>query len=68
MKTIRMLSTEVGADGESLESGSVYLLNDASADRWLRRGTAEEVQPVAAVIEEAAPVVHNKPGPKPKAQ
>lgn len=47
MKTIRMLSNEVGADGESLEAGFVYPLNDASADRWLRRGKAEEVPATA---------------------
>lgn len=44
MKAIRMLTTEVGAEGETLEAGSLQTLNDASADRWIRRGKAELVQ------------------------
>jgi ribosomal protein L12E/L44/L45/RPP1/RPP2 len=42
-KTIKMLTDETGADGESLNAGEQYTLNDASADRWLRRRKAELV-------------------------
>lgn len=43
-----MLTDEVGADGEALEAGSLQTLNDASADRWLRRGKAELIKDAPA--------------------
>lgn len=54
MKTIKMITNEKGADGESLKAGEQYSLNDASADRWLLRKKAE--------------VVENEKETKPKAQ
>lgn len=48
MKQIRMLTTEVGAEGETLEAGSLQTLNDASAGHWLRRGKAELVKDAPA--------------------
>lgn len=44
MKTVRMLTDAVGGEGEPLKAGKTYELNDASADRWLRRGKAELVE------------------------
>jgi len=41
MKTIRMLTDGVGGNGELLEKGRGYTLEDASADHWLKRGKAE---------------------------
>ena len=43
-KSIRMRSTEVGADGEPLEAGIVYELNALSADHWLKREKADLVE------------------------
>lgn len=54
MKTIRMLTSEIGADGETLEAGSSQTLNDASADRWLRRGKAELIEDAPAPKAKAA--------------
>lgn len=44
MKTIRLLQDVIGGNGEPLKEGSSYSLNDASADRWLKRGLAVEVE------------------------
>lgn len=46
MKTVRMLTDAVGGEGEPLKAGETYELNDASADRWLRRGKAEVIEVV----------------------
>ncbi len=48
MKTVRMLTDAVGGEGEPLKAGETYELNDASADRWLRRGKAEVIEVVDA--------------------
>lgn len=40
-KTVKMLSDEIGADGETLEKGKTYKLAPASADHWIKRGKAE---------------------------
>ena len=43
MKRVRMLTDEVGGNGEALVAGEVYSLVDASADHWLKRRKAELV-------------------------
>jgi hypothetical protein len=53
MKTVRMLTDAVGGEGEPLKAGETYELNDASADRWLRRGKAELVDAAAQTRRDA---------------
>ena len=59
MKTIRLLKDVISGDGEPLKEGSFYLLNDASANHWLKRGLAVEEdqpeEPTEAKTEESAP-------------
>ena len=43
MKTIRLLKDVIGGDGEPLKEGSLHSLNEASANHWLKRGLAVEV-------------------------
>ena len=43
MKTVRMLTDQVGGNGEPLAAGAVVELEDASASHWLKRGKAELV-------------------------
>ena len=43
MKTIRLLKDVIGGDGEPLKEGSLHSLNDASANHWLKRDLAVEV-------------------------
>lgn len=60
MKTIRLLKDVIGGNGEPLEEGSLHSLNEASANHWLKRGLAVEVdqaeteEPVEERVEETA--------------
>jgi hypothetical protein len=59
MKTIRLLQDVIGGNGEPLKEGSLHSLNDASANHWLNRGLAVEVEePVAQ-----AQIVSDNPQP-----
>ena len=50
MKTIRFLQTRTPDDGSgrTFTAGSVHTMNDASADHWLSRKAAVEVDPADA--------------------
>lgn len=53
MKTIRLLEDVISGDGEPLKEGSFYSLNDASANHWLKRGLAVEVEAAEPETEES---------------
>uniref|UniRef100_C5CJP9 HeH/LEM domain-containing protein n=1 Tax=Variovorax paradoxus (strain S110) TaxID=543728 RepID=C5CJP9_VARPS len=50
-----MLTNQVGGNGEPLEAGKVYELEDASADHWLKRRKAESVEREVAPEETGKP-------------
>lgn len=56
MKTIRLLKDVIGGNGEPLKEGSFYSLNEASANHWLKRGLAVEVEPAQPETEELTEV------------
>jgi hypothetical protein len=55
VKSVTFSKTVIGGEGETLEAGGTYSLNDASADHWIKRGIAvfaETEQPITHKAEE----------------
>ncbi len=60
MKSVTFSRTVTGGEGETLKEGGTYSLNDASADRWIKRGAAAAAETKKKATEE-------KPEPAQKA-
>lgn len=59
MKSVTFSKTVIGGEGETLEAGKTYSLNDASAERWIKRSAAV-ASDAKKILTEDKPKVNQK--------